>query len=136
MSRELISLMDHPLSPAIHAILACDLNQTDEAYHHFQQAAFVDLEDLRGNGHEGIHGASAGGVWQSRFLGLAGLNLPMRGQLQSLIYQSNGIASHSRCIGGASGIVLISQRSEYVDDQGNAQLLLIIRWKRQLLNRL
>ncbi|MCM1983453.1 beta-phosphoglucomutase [Lyngbya confervoides] len=67
------------LSPAIHAILACDLCKTEAAYHHFCQAAFVDLEDLRGNAQEGIHGASAGGVWQAVVFGFGGIHLTPSG---------------------------------------------------------
>jgi beta-phosphoglucomutase len=61
------------LGPAIHAILAADLGKTKEAYDRFMQAALVDLEDTRGNAHEGIHGASAGGIWQAVVLGFGGI---------------------------------------------------------------
>ena len=63
------------LGPAIHAILACDLDQSAEAYHHFMRAAMVDLEDVRGNAAEGIHAASAGGVWQAIVFGFGGVRL-------------------------------------------------------------
>ena len=61
------------LGPAIHAILASDLNLTTEAYEHFLQAVLVDLEDSRGNAHQGIHAAAAGGVWQAVVLGFGGI---------------------------------------------------------------
>ncbi|NJM72760.1 MAG: beta-phosphoglucomutase [Scytonema sp. RU_4_4] len=63
------------LGPAIHAILASDLGKSKEAYERFMQAALVDIEDVRGNAHEGIHGASAGGIWQSVILGFGGIQL-------------------------------------------------------------
>ncbi len=63
------------LGPAIHAIVACDLNKTDEAYTHFMRAALVDLEDIRSNASEGIHAASAGGVWQAVVFGFAGIHM-------------------------------------------------------------
>lgn len=63
------------LGPAIHAILACQLGQPEEAYGHFLRAALVDLEDLRGNARDGIHAASAGGVWQAVVMGFAGMVL-------------------------------------------------------------
>ncbi|MBE9009557.1 glycoside hydrolase family 65 protein [Pseudanabaenaceae cyanobacterium LEGE 13415] len=63
------------LGPAVHAILACDLNKTDEAYEHFMRSALVDLEDVRGNAAEGIHAASAGGVWQAIIFGFAGVRM-------------------------------------------------------------
>ncbi|BAY18382.1 glycoside hydrolase family 65, central catalytic [Anabaenopsis circularis NIES-21] len=67
------------LGPAIHAILACDLNQPTEAYTHFLRAALVDLEDVRLNAGEGIHAASAGGVWQSVVYGFGGVRMTQFG---------------------------------------------------------
>ena len=37
------------------------------------QAVLVDLEDTRGNAHDGIHAASAGGIWQAVVLGFGGV---------------------------------------------------------------
>jgi kojibiose phosphorylase len=69
------------LGPAIHAILAADLGKLALAYEYFMQAAMVDLENLRGNTHDGIHGASAGGLWQAVILGFGGIqfteNVPL-----------------------------------------------------------
>jgi trehalose/maltose hydrolase-like predicted phosphorylase len=69
------------LGPAIHAIVACDLNQPDEAYTHFLRAALVDLEDTRNNASEGIHAASAGGVWQAVVFGFAGIHMTSFGPI-------------------------------------------------------
>jgi trehalose/maltose hydrolase-like predicted phosphorylase len=62
------------LGPAIHAILASDLGESDP-YGPFMQAALVDLEDSRHNAGEGIHAASAGGVWQAVVFGFGGIEL-------------------------------------------------------------
>jgi kojibiose phosphorylase len=59
--------------------LASDLGQSDEAYERFMQAAMVDLEDVRGNADDGIHGASAGGIWQTVTLGFGGFKLTKEG---------------------------------------------------------
>ncbi|YAF98730.1 MAG: beta-phosphoglucomutase [Nodularia sp. CChRGM 3473] len=67
------------LGPAIHAILASDLSNLAEAYTRFMQAAMVDLGDLRGNTTDGIHGASAGGVWQAVVFGFGGIQLTGNG---------------------------------------------------------
>ncbi len=69
------------LGPAIHAIVACDLNQPAEAYTHFLRAALVDLEDTRSNASEGIHAASAGGVWQAVVFGFAGIRMTPLGPI-------------------------------------------------------
>jgi beta-phosphoglucomutase len=63
------------LGPPVHAILACDLEQPELAYEHFMRAALVDLSDVRGNAHEGIHAASTGGVWQAVVFGFGGIQL-------------------------------------------------------------
>ena len=69
------------LGPAIHAILACDLDKSAEAYEHFMRAALVDLKDVRGNASEGIHAASTGGVWQAVVFGFAGVHLTSSGPI-------------------------------------------------------
>jgi len=69
------------LGPAISAILACDLNQPSEAYTYFMRAALVDLEDVRGNAGDGIHAASAGGVWQAVVFGFAGIRMTQFGPI-------------------------------------------------------
>jgi kojibiose phosphorylase len=69
------------LGPAIHTILACQLGMAEEAYQHFMRAALVDLEDVRGNTCDGIHGASAGGVWQALVFGFGGICLTEGGPL-------------------------------------------------------
>lgn len=63
------------LGPAIQAIMACRVGRIAEAYEHFMRAARVDLENVRGNTEHGIHGASAGGLWQAVVFGFAGLRL-------------------------------------------------------------
>jgi len=63
------------LGPAIHAALAARLGEVQKAYEFFRLAAFIDLDDLRGNTKDGIHLASAGGLWQALVFGFAGLRL-------------------------------------------------------------
>jgi kojibiose phosphorylase len=72
-------LTDHTygssLGPAMHAWAACEIGQPDVAYEHFIRAARADLKDVRGNVADGIHAASAGGLWQAAIFGFAGLRL-------------------------------------------------------------
>lgn len=63
------------LTPAIHASLAANLGAAADAYKQFMQAALTDLKDNRGNTRDGIHGASAGGVWQAVVFGFGGIQL-------------------------------------------------------------
>jgi beta-phosphoglucomutase len=67
------------LGPAVQAILASDLGKSTEAYEQFMRALMVDLEDNRGNTSDGIHGASAGGIWQSVIFGFGGIQLTENG---------------------------------------------------------
>ncbi|HEY9801080.1 MAG TPA: glycoside hydrolase family 65 protein, partial [Leptolyngbyaceae cyanobacterium] len=69
------------LGPAIHAILAADLGKSTTAYERFMQALMVDLEDRRGNANDGIHGASAGGIWQAVIFGFGGIQLTEQGPI-------------------------------------------------------
>jgi kojibiose phosphorylase len=61
------------LGPSIHAWAACRLGNPEEAYTHFLRAALADLDDVRGNARDGIHAASAGGLWQALAFGFGGL---------------------------------------------------------------
>lgn len=67
------------LGPSIQAIMACRVGRPLEAYEHFMRAARADLENVRGNAEDGIHGASAGGVWQAVVFGFAGLRVSEHG---------------------------------------------------------
>lgn len=74
-----VPITDHrygsSLGPAFHAWAACRMNEVDAAYEHFMRAARADLQDVRGNARDGIHAASAGGLWQALAFGFAGLRL-------------------------------------------------------------
>lgn len=61
------------LSPAVHAWVAARLGLDDVAYHMFEHAAGIDLNDNKGNVRDGIHGAACGGLWQAVVLGFCGL---------------------------------------------------------------
>ncbi|MEH2045825.1 beta-phosphoglucomutase [Nostoc sp.] len=67
------------LGPAVQAILASDLGKSTEAYEQFMRALMVDLEDNRGNTNDGIHGASAGGIWQAVIFGFGGIQITENG---------------------------------------------------------
>jgi kojibiose phosphorylase len=67
------------LAPGIQAILACRLGDPEMAYHFFMQSALIDLKDLRLNTEHGIHGATAGAVWQAVVFGFGGVRLTDQG---------------------------------------------------------
>ncbi len=63
------------LGPSISAIMACQMGECDQGYQHFLRAARADLLDVRHNAGDGVHGASAGGLWQAVVFGFAGLRV-------------------------------------------------------------
>ncbi len=67
------------LGPAVSAAIAARAGDPGRAYAHFLSAARTDLEDVRGNASDGIHGATAGGLWQAIVFGFAGLRLTRDG---------------------------------------------------------
>lgn len=67
------------LGPAIQAALAARMGDVEQAQRYFELAAQTDLEDARGNTADGIHGATAGGLWQAVVFGFAGVRLTEQG---------------------------------------------------------
>jgi beta-phosphoglucomutase len=67
------------LGSSIQALLAASLDKSVDAYAHFMQAASIDLNNTFGNTEDGIHAASAGGVWQALVFGFGGVQLTENG---------------------------------------------------------
>ena len=63
------------LGPSISAVIACWAGHPERGYEHFRRAARADLLDVRHNTGDGIHGASAGGLWQAVVMGFGGLRV-------------------------------------------------------------
>ncbi len=61
------------LGPPIQALVTARLGKVEAAYEHFIHAAATDLEDVRGNSADGLHGATAGGLWQAVVFGFGGV---------------------------------------------------------------
>lgn len=64
---------DSTLSAVVQAILAAEVGYQDLALEYFQHALFVDLGDLHQNSSDGVHVASAGGVWTALVCGFGGM---------------------------------------------------------------
>lgn len=67
------------LGSSIQALLAAALDKSADAYEHFMRAALIDLTNTFGNTEDGIHAASAGGVWQAVVFGFGGIQLTENG---------------------------------------------------------
>jgi alpha,alpha-trehalose phosphorylase len=64
---------DSTLSAVVQAILAAEVGYQDLAHAYFEDALFVDLGDLHHNAADGVHVASAGGVWTALVSGFGGM---------------------------------------------------------------
>jgi alpha,alpha-trehalose phosphorylase len=64
---------DSTLSGVVQSILAAEVGYQDLALKYFLDGIFVDLADLHHNASDGVHVASAGGVWTSLVSGFGGM---------------------------------------------------------------
>ena len=64
---------DSTLSAVVQSIIAAEVGYRELAYRYFDHAVHVDLADLHRNTIDGVHIASAGGVWMSLVQGFAGM---------------------------------------------------------------
>jgi alpha,alpha-trehalose phosphorylase len=64
---------DSSLSACVQSIVAAEIGETELALDYFRTALFTDLADLHHNTTDGVHLASAGGVWLALVYGMAGL---------------------------------------------------------------
>jgi beta-phosphoglucomutase len=67
------------LGSSVQALLAANLDKSVDAYEHFMRAALIDLTNTFGNTEDGIHAASAGGIWQAVVFGFGGVQLTENG---------------------------------------------------------
>ncbi len=67
------------LGSSVQALLAASLDKSVDAYDHFMRAASIDLQNTFDNTEDGIHAASAGGVWQALVFGFGGIQLTENG---------------------------------------------------------
>ncbi len=64
---------DSTLSAVVQSILAAEVGYQDLALEYFRESIYVDLDDLHHNASDGVHVASAGGVWTSLVCGFGGM---------------------------------------------------------------
>ena len=69
-------LHDSSLSLSTHAVLACDIGDTELGYEMFEKACGIDLDNANPHSSDaGIHAASYGGLWQCVVYGFGGLRM-------------------------------------------------------------
>ena len=67
-----ITTGDSTLSGVVQSIIAAEVGYAELAFDYFTAAAFVDLSDAHANARDGIHIASAAGIWSTLVMGFAG----------------------------------------------------------------
>jgi len=68
-----LTTRDSSLSSCVQSIVATEVGYEDKAMEYFLEAVLVDLGDIAGNVIDGIHIASAGGVWMALTYGFGGM---------------------------------------------------------------
>ncbi|MFK5632972.1 MULTISPECIES: glycoside hydrolase family 65 protein [unclassified Ornithinimicrobium] len=68
-----ITTGDSTLSAVVQSIIAAEVGHRDLALRYFYDGCFVDLADRHGNTTDGVHVASAGGVWSALVGGFGGM---------------------------------------------------------------
>ena len=87
-----LTTRDSSLSSCVQSIVASELGYAEKAMEYFLDATLVDLADIGGNVIDGVHIASAGGMWMALVYGFGG----MRDHDGSLEFRPRLPASWSR----------------------------------------
>lgn len=64
---------DSTLSSVVQSVIAAEVGYRELAYRYFTHSLRVDLDDLHQNSSDGVHIASAGGIWMTLVQGFAGM---------------------------------------------------------------
>ena len=72
---EQVTTHDSSLSRCIFSIISAETGDLENAFSHFMETARLDLDNLQGNAHHGIHTASMAGTWLSLVSGFAGMRI-------------------------------------------------------------
>ncbi len=68
-----ITTGDSTLSAVVQSVIAAEVGYHELSLQYFKQALYVDLANLHGNTVDGLHIASAGGVWSALVNGFGGM---------------------------------------------------------------
>jgi alpha,alpha-trehalose phosphorylase len=70
---EALTVRDSSLSACTQAVIAAEVGHLELAYDYFAEAALVDLHDVAGTTHSGVHIASLAGAWTAAVAGFGGM---------------------------------------------------------------
>ena len=126
---------DSSLSACVQSILAAEIDNQRQAIEYFNFALFMDLANVAGNVSDGVHIASAAGVWSSLVFGFGGVR-DFDGQLSfapNLPDVWNALAFSLRFSDRQIRVHLTQDEERYLLDEG-APLEVTIRGKPHLLS--
>ena len=126
---------DSSLSACVQSIIAAEIGKERQALEYFQYALLMDLGNVAGNVSNGVHVASAAGVWSSLVFGFGGVR-DFDGQLSfapRLPYAWHELAFSIRFGGQQIRVKLTHDEERYLVEDG-APLSVLIRGEPHLLS--
>jgi alpha,alpha-trehalose phosphorylase len=125
---------DSSLSACIQSIVAAEVGEEQAALDYFRFALLMDLADIAGNTSDGVHIASAAGVWKALVFGFGGMR-EYDGAMSitpHLPAKWDSLAFSLRFRGRRLRIRLTHDEETYAIDEGD-MLELTVRGERQVL---
>ena len=126
---------DSSLSACVQSIIAAEIGKERQALEYFQYAVLMDLGNVAGNASDGVHIASAAGVWSSLVFGFGGVR-DFDGQLSfspRLPHAWNELAFSLRFRGRQLRVKLTHDEERYLVEEGEP-LNVLIRGEPNLLS--
>ena len=126
---------DSSLSACVQSIIAAEIGNERQALEYFQYALLMDLGNVAGNASDGVHIASAAGVWSSLVFGFGGVR-DFDGQLSfapRLPRAWNELAFALRFCGRQLRIKLTHDEERYLVEKGDP-LNVLVRGESHLLS--
>jgi alpha,alpha-trehalose phosphorylase len=130
-----ITTGDSSLSASVQCIIAAEIGKQRQALEYFQYAALMDLGNVAGNASDGVHIASAAGVWSALVFGFGGVR-DFDGRLSftpRLPRAWNELAFSLRFCGRQIRVQLTHDQERYLVDEGTP-LDVTIRGESHLLS--
>jgi alpha,alpha-trehalose phosphorylase len=126
---------DSSLSACVQSIIAAEIGNERQALEYFDYALLMDLADISGNASDGVHIASAAGVWSCLVFGFGGVR-DFDGHLSfapSLPHGWNELAFSLRFCDRQIRVQLTHDEERYVVDEG-APIEVTVRGEPHLLS--
>ena len=126
---------DSSLSACVQSIIAAEIGNERQALEYFQYALLMDLGNVAGNASDGVHIASAAGVWSSLVFGFGGVR-DFDGRLSfapRLAHAWNELAFSLRFCGPQPRVTLTHDEERYVIEEGEP-LNVLVRGESHLLS--